>query len=109
VSGGWREAQEPVIRYVASAAFLGCAVGFCTTVGDVEAGTSIGLFFGLLFAAVPAGWLWGRELHEIQVRSDRSQVQQSTRSMGRLLDDEDDEPAQGRVVRPSVWADPDDD
>jgi hypothetical protein len=84
-----RELQEPVIRYAATLAFLGCSVAFCTTVGDVEGGTSIGLFFGLFIAAVPTAWLWGRELHEIQVRNDR----RNTAAQPRRFNAEVDEPA----------------
>lgn len=106
-----RVAQEHVIRYVATLVFVGCAIAFCVGLGEDSGSTSIGLVFGALFGAVPAGWLWAREFYNARVEREREEF----RSSGtRLVVDEDvDEPrevsGQGATVRSISYYDEDDD
>ncbi len=69
-----REIQEPVLRWAATAAFAGCGTAFCVSLGDVTASSSFGLLFGAVFAGIPGALLWGRELNEATIRSERAQV-----------------------------------
>lgn len=69
--GTARPWQEHVLRYACTIILVWAAWSFCAGLGEDTGSTSSGLLFAVLFTAVPAGWLWGREFHEARIRYDR--------------------------------------
>lgn len=101
-----RDWQEPVLRWTATAAFAACAVGFCWSLGEVETSTSFGLFFGALFAGIPGGLFWARELHEATIRRERGQMHPQARLMAQP--DVEDAPTAQRSQSSGYYEDDDD-
>lgn len=81
--------EETIARWVASAAFVGCAAGLSWALGSTL-GLWAGLGFGVIVSGVIGGRLWASHLDNVANERTRADL---SRGSGRLqVRDEDDEP-----------------